>query len=110
MDKITVRAVHRISLPTDSYGRITPGSLHCEDQPFSDGATVVLEVGDGWWIQASDLEHIRFALSNVGHISITGRFTQRGGGTGQFGIIYGIGAIASRLAELLQAPPLYASA
>lgn len=58
----------------------------------------------------ADVEHISSALSNVGHISITGAHQERGGGKGQFGIIYGLTAIADYLARALVAPALFESA
>lgn len=110
MDKPTVRVVYRVSLPTDSYGRITPGPLHTDGSPFPQGTAVVLDVADGWWMQRSDIEHVASALSHVGHISVTGAHAQRGGGKGQFGIVYGLAAIAESLDALLAAPPLSESA
>lgn len=110
MDKPTVRAVYRISLPTDSYGRITPGPLHCTGHPFPHGAAVVLDVAEGWWMHRSDIEHISVALSNVGHISITGAHQERGGGRGQFGIVYGLTAIVDHLVDALVAPALFETA
>jgi hypothetical protein len=110
MDKPTVRAVHRVILDTDRYGSITAGVLDCPVQPFPPGAAIVLEVGDGWWIRETELERILPALSRVGHISITGRHVDRKGGRGDFGIIYGLEAIASRLDQLLSNPTLFQSA
>ena len=108
----TVRAVHRITLDTDGYGQITAGALNRvgEGYPFPDGATVVLECGPGHWIKESELEHIRSALSNVGHISITSTSAQTQGGSGHFGTISGIDTIARRLDELLTSPRLFESA
>lgn len=110
MDKPTVRAVHRVILDTDRYGAITAGVLDSPVQPFAPGAAIVLECGDGWWMREAELERILPALSGVGHISITGRFVERRGGRGDFGIIYGLDAIASRLDQLLRQPPLFESA
>jgi hypothetical protein len=106
MTNPTVRAVHRISLDTDRCGQITARALNGV-QPLPDGASVVLDAGEGWWINASDLEHIRRALSGVGHISITGVHGARQGGRSNFGIIYGLDTIAERLEQLLAAPPLF---
>lgn len=112
MYKPTVRAVHRITLDTDRYGQITAGGLNMvgDALPFPDGAAVVLECGTGYWIRESELEHIRSALSNVGHISITSTSAQTQGGSGHFGTIFGLDAIARRLDELLSSPPLFESA
>lgn len=109
MDKPTVR-VHRVSLPSAGYGQIKAGPLHTEGHPFPDGAAVVLETGDGWWMRSDEAQHIARSLANVGHITITGLHHERGGGRGQFGIVYGLAAIAEYLDELLAAPPLFASA
>lgn len=109
MDKPTVRAVHRVVLDTDSFGGITFGALDSPCQPFPQGAAIVLDVGDGWWTRESELERILPALSQVGHISITGRFVERRGAPG-FGIICGLEAIAARLDERLAQPPLFESA
>lgn len=105
----SVRAVHRIPLAADGFGQITARSLDGLP-PLPDGSAVVLEVGEGWWINESDLEHIRRALSGVGHISITGVHQQRGGGVGRFGLVYGLDTIAARLSQLLSNPPLFESA
>jgi hypothetical protein len=110
MYKPTVRAVHRILLDTDRYGCITAGALDAPVQPFPQGAAIVLEVEDGWWMKESELERILPALSTVGHISITGRHVERKGGRGDFGIIYGLEAIARRLDELLTQRPLFETA
>lgn len=110
MDKPTVRAVHRVILDADRYGCVTAGALDAPVQPFSAGAAIVLEVGDGWWMQETELARILPALSNVGLISITGRYVDRRGGSGGFGIIYGLDAIARRLDQLLAQPPLFESA
>jgi hypothetical protein len=110
MDKPSVRAVHRVLLQTDGHGQITFGALDCPVLPFPDGSAVVLECEDGWWCRASELERILPALSRVGHISITGRFTERRGGNAGFGIICGLDAIAQRLNQLLANPPLFESA
>lgn len=105
MYKPTVRAVHRISLETDRYGQITARAL-IGAESLPPGAAVVLDAGEGWWISADDLEHIRQALSGVGHISITGVHASRQGGHGGFGLVYGLEAIARRLDELLTTPTL----
>jgi hypothetical protein len=110
MDKPTVRAVHRVILDTDRFGGITFGVLDGPVSPFPDGTAIVLECGDGWWCRATELERILPALSRVGHISITGRFVERRGGTPSFGLICGLDAIARRLDELLAAPPLFETA
>lgn len=110
MDKPTVRAVHRVILDTDRYGLITAGVLDSPVQPFPDGAAIVLECGDGWWMHSAELERILPALSRVGHISITGRHVERRGGRGDFGIIYGLEAIAARLDQLLAMPPMFKTA
>lgn len=110
MDKPTVRAVHRVVLDTDGHGGITFRQLDCPVQPFPDGAAIVLECGDGWWTRESELERILPTLSRVGHISVTGRFVERRGGSAGFGIICGLEAIASRLSQLLENPPLFQSA
>lgn len=107
MDKPTVRAVHRVILDTDRTGCITFGVLDTPVLPFPDGSAVVLECGDGWWTRASELERILPAMSRVGHVSITGRFVERRGGTPGFGIIAGLDAIAAKLDELLANPPLF---
>jgi hypothetical protein len=101
-----VRAVHRIVLPADRYGQITVRQL-IGANPLPLGAVVVVECGEGWWIRHENLEHIRSALSGVGHISITGVFQHRRGGAGQFGIVYGIDAIADKLRAMLATPPLF---
>ncbi|MFV6033171.1 hypothetical protein [Streptomyces sp. NPDC056264] len=107
MDKPTVRTVRRVLLPTESGGRITPGPLHTDRPLYPDGAVVVLEVGAGWWISAADLRHIRMALSNVGHISVSGTHPGgRPGGRGDFGIVYGLEEMARMLAELFEEPPM----
>ena len=100
-----VRAVHRIVLDTDRYGQITARDL-IDANPLPDGAVVVLECGEGWWIRPENLAHIHSALSRVGHISITGVFQDRRGGVGRFGIVYGIDAIADKLRQMSAAPPL----
>jgi len=100
-----VRAVHRIRLTTDSYGQITAREM-MDVNPLPDGAVVVLECGEGWWIRPENLEYIRAALSGVSHISVTGVFQDRRGGRGDFGILYGLDAIADRLRLMLAAPPL----
>lgn len=110
MDKPTVRAVHRVVLDTDRYGCITAGVLDSPVQPFPRGAAIVLEVGDGWWMHNSELERILPALSQVSHISITGRHVDRGGGAGGFGILYGLAAIAEKLDQLLANPTLFETA
>lgn len=110
MDKPTVRAVLRVSLDSDRYGEVTAGVLDSPVQPFADGAAVVLDVGDGWWMREAELERILPALSRVSHISVTGRFVERRGGAGGFGIIYGLEAIAARLDDLLSSPRLFESA
>lgn len=110
MYKPTVRAVHRIQLDTDRYGQITPGHLNRVGTLLTDGACVVLDCGNGYWINESDLAHIRSALSNVGHISITSTDAQQRGEVGRFGVITGIDAIAARLDELLAVPPLFDTA
>jgi hypothetical protein len=104
-----VRAVHRIVLATDSYGQITARNL-IDANPLPPNSTVVLECGEGWWIRPEHLEHIRSAVSGVGHISVTGVFQQRKGGVGQFGIVYGIDAITDKLRTMLAAPPLFNAA
>jgi hypothetical protein len=109
MDKPIVRAVHRVVLDTDRFGCITFGALDCPVQPFRPGSAIVLECGDGWWTRESELERILPALSQVGHISITGRFVERRGAPG-FGIICGFDAIADRLSQLLAQPPLFETA
>ncbi|MFJ2952944.1 hypothetical protein ACIO8H_35830 [Streptomyces sp. NPDC087226] len=110
MDKPTVRAVHRVILDADSYGGLTARALDCPVQPFAQGAAIVLECGDGWWMRESELERILPALSRVGHISVTGRFIERRGASVGFGIICGLEAIAARLDQLLSNPPLFESA
>lgn len=102
---VAVRVVHRIVLPTDSQGQITARNL-IDANPLPPGAVVVLECGEGWWIRPESLEHIRSTLSGVGHVSVTGVFSNRRGGAGQFGIVYGLDAIADKLSSLLAAPPL----
>jgi len=108
MSQTTVRAVHRVNLPTDDHGRITAGELGCEDVHFPPGSMVVLECGAGWWMNASDLQHIHRALSGVGHITVTGsgHSGRRRGGRTDFGLHYGLDAIAAALAGLLQDPDL----
>lgn len=101
-----VRAVHRIVLTTDSYGQLTAREM-MDLPPLPPGSMVVLECGEGWWIRPENLEHIRSALSGVGYISVTGVFQHRSGGAGQFGIVYGIDAIADKLRQMLAAPPLF---
>lgn len=107
MDKPTVRAVHRVLLDTDRTGCITFGVLDTPVAPFPDGSAIVLECGDGWWTRASELERILPALSRVGHVSVTGRFVDRRGGTPGFGIIAGLDAIAQTLDKLLANRPLF---
>lgn len=104
MDKPTVRAVHRVSLDVDRYGGISFAALDCPVQPFAPGAAIVLECGDGWWTREPELERILPALSQVGHISITGRFVDRRG-RADFGLICGLDAIARRLDHLLRSLP-----
>lgn len=110
MYKPTVRAVHRVQLDTDRYGQITPGHLNMAGVLLGDGASVVLDCGSGYWITESDLEHIRSALSNVGHISITSMDARQRGEVGRFGVISGIDAIAARLDEMLAMPQLFDTA
>ena len=111
MSKPTVRAVYRVTLDTDRYGQITARALIGAGQVCPDGAAVVLDCGTGYWINSCDLEHIRKAFSNVSHISVTAALQQEHrGGNGHFGTIFGIGAIADRLGELIAAPPLFESA
>lgn len=94
----TVRAVHRITMTPDSEGRITSRALQLDGrQPLPDGSAVVLEVGTSWWLTRSDVDHIARALSNVGHISVSGVFAERLGGRGEFGVIYGLDHIAQEL-------------
>ncbi|MFJ3812590.1 hypothetical protein ACIPWE_40305 [Streptomyces sp. NPDC090073] len=110
MDKPVVRAVHRVLLEADPSGGLHFGVLDTPVLPFPDGAAVVLECGDGWWCRESELERILPALSRVGHISITGRFVERRGGTPGFGIVCGLEGIAHRLDQLLSQPSLFQSA
>lgn len=110
MDKPTVRAVHRVILDTDRYGCITAGVLDSPVQPFPAGSAIVLDVEDGWWMKEAELVRILPALSQVSHISVTGRHVERKGGCGDFGIIYGLEAIARRLDQLLACPPLFETA
>lgn len=107
MNQPTVRAVHRITLKPDSDGRITVRALDLgARQLLPDGAAVVLEVGTGWWLTRSDVDHIAAALSNVGHISLSGVFAERHGGRGQFGVIYGLEQIAQELHRAITNPTL----
>lgn len=110
MYKPTVRAVHRITLDADRYGQITAGDLNRVGPLLADGACVVLDCGAGFWIKDCDLEHIRSALSNVSHISITSTDAQTRGEVGRFGVITGIDSIAARLDELLAVPYLFDTA
>jgi hypothetical protein len=110
VDKPTVRAVHRVVLESDRTGGITFGVLDTPVPPFPDGSAIVLECGDGWWCRESELERILPALSRVGHVSVTGRFVERRGGTPGFGLICGLDAIARRLDQLLSQQPLFQTA
>ena len=107
MDKVSVRAVHRVPLGTDGYGGITFSVLDGPVRPFPDGAAVVLDCGDGWWTRLSELERILPALSGVGHITITGQFVDRKGAAAPYGLICGLEAIAERLGYLLANPPMF---
>lgn len=109
MTKPSVRAVHRVLLSEDN-GCISFAVLDTNVLPFPDGSAVVLECGDGWWTRESELERILPALSRVGHISVTGRYVERRGGSAGYGIICGLEAIAARLDHLLANPPLAQSA
>lgn len=109
MTKPSVRAVHRVLLEQDN-GCISFAVLDTPALPFPDGSAVVLECGDGWWTRESELERILPALSRVGHISVTGRYVERRGGSAGFGIICGLEGIARRLDQMLSNPPLFQSA
>lgn len=105
-----VRAVHRITIPSDDQGRIDARHL-MDAEPLPAGAVVVLQLGDGWWLNRSDLQHIHSALSRVEQVSVTGNHRcGRTGGVGQFGLIYGIDAIAAALTELRASDSLSQSA
>lgn len=111
MYKPTVCAVHRVTLEADRTGQITVGHLRGRERVCPDGATVVLDCGNGYWIRESELHHIRSAFSNVRHISITGSSTTDAWGGGwHFGTVYGLASIAQRLDQLLSSPPLFETA
>lgn len=110
MNKPSVRAVHRVTIDHDGHGGLSFAVLDCPVQPFEPGSAIVLECGDGWWTRESELERILPALSRVGHISVTGRYVDRRGGSAGFGIICGLEAIAARLDQMLANPPLFQSA
>jgi hypothetical protein len=96
-----VRAVHRVHLDVDRFGCITAGPLDSPVQVFGPGASVVLEVAEGWWMHEHELARMLPALRLCRLVSITGTHVDRGGGRGDFGIIYGLSAIAARLESLL---------
>ncbi|MFF8495175.1 hypothetical protein ACF06O_30605 [Streptomyces albidoflavus] len=105
-----LQAAARTVLDTDRYGQITAGWLNMAGVAFDDGAVVVLEVGAGFWIRKSELEHIASALANVSHISITSAHSERGREVGHFGTIAGIDRIAAALSHLLAMPPMFDTA
>lgn len=105
MDKRSVRAVFRISLPHDGYGEIKAGHiLGGGELPFPHGAAVVLEVGAGHWCRCSELERIARSLANVAVVSVTGTDVRGGGSDG--GVVIGLDAIAGVLAQLIENPAL----
>lgn len=93
--KGSVRAVRRLQLPVKD-GQILPGDLW-PYRPFPYGATVVIDVQDGYWMHRRDAETVGAALSHC-TLQIEGDDQSKIVGDQGFGRIFGIEAIADVIA------------
>jgi hypothetical protein len=90
--KGSVRAVRRLTLPVRD-GQILPGDLW-PYRPFPTGATVVIDVQDGYWMHRQDAETVGAALAHCASLQIEGDDQSVDVGDYGFGRIFGIEAIA----------------
>lgn len=93
--KGSVRAVRRLRLPVRD-GQILPGDLW-PYRPFPYGATVVIDVQDGYWMHRTDAQTVGAALSHC-TLQIEGDDQSKLVGDQGFGRIFGIEAIADVIA------------